>query len=296
MSLGAYGQYNPNLPLGALPMQYNGSFAGEANSPRISSNFGFRTRQRYVWGGDRYHQHVSYDQFIPSLSTGIGVGVYGVQGVSLSYKEGGTQGFYLALAPKISLKGKWTLSPSLDLEYGRSRMPSLSTMIADTVRTLYGYNSTQWGSRAGLLINTSKFYIGYSVGVANHFNIDYANGGHSSGRLAKFSSYLQVGYTFQKRPESDFSFTPQLTFYIGNRQYLLENGYDRFGINFFQGFNLNFRYRQFIWGINNTGLHLGWQSRGFRVMASNGMAFGGGANWHYVGNISLRYAFRSGER
>ena len=296
-SFAAFGQQTTNLPLGALPMQYNGSFAGEAGSPRISSNFGFGHGWGYRQGGyyrGAYHQQVSYDQFVPALSTGIGVGVQAAQYDMFSRQRLG--GFSVAVAPKISLKGKYTLSPSLSLEYAAVHAPTRNVTFNDTSVVSYGYNSKNLLGRAGLLFNTSKFYVGYSVDIMDHWvfnSFNHNNGLQGTRRLDRFSSYLQMGYTFRKNPESHFSITPQVAFYIGHGGFVYKNTYERFGINLFQGYNVTFRYRQFIWGVNNMGLHAGWQARRLKVMASNAVSFEGGFHWHHAANISLRYVFRN---
>lgn len=293
-SFAAFGQQTSELPLGALPMQYNGSFAGEAGSPRISSNFGFGHRYSYLnreYYRGVYHQQITYDQFVPALSTGIGVGAQAAQFESLY--RGSSGGFSVAVAPKISLNGKYTLSPSLKLEYAAVHAPTRNVLINDTSVVRYGYDSKYLLGRAGLLFNTSKFYAGYSVDIAEYWAFNYDNGPQGSRRLDRFRSYLQLGYTFQRSPESHFSVTPQVAFYIGHGVITRRNIYEQFGINLFQGYNVTFRYKEFIWGVNNMGLHAGWQGRRLRVMASNAVSFEGGFHWHYAGNLSLRYVFRN---
>ncbi len=70
------------------------------------------------------------------------------------------------------------------------------------------------------------------------------------------------------------------------------NTYDQLGVNLLQGYNLTFRYKQFIWGVNNTGLHAGWQSRLVKLMVSNNVTFETGVRWHHAANLSLRYVFK----
>jgi hypothetical protein len=291
---GAHGQQASNLPLGALPMQYNGSFAGETGSPRISSNFGFGEGIGYRRGGyyrGAYNQHISYDQFVPALSTGIGVGVQTGQYVRPLYTQA-LKGFSVAVAPKISLNGKYTLSPSLSLEHVAVHAPPGNLVINDTTVVRYGYDSRSWVGRAGFLFNTSTFYIGYSVDILNNWDFNYGNGLQGSRRLDRFNSYLQLGYTFRRSPESHFSITPQVAFYMGQGGGVYRNTGDRFGIHWFQGYNVTFRYKQFLWGVNNMGLHAGWQHRRIKLMATNAISFEGGFHWHHAANLSLRYVFR----
>jgi hypothetical protein len=282
--VGAYGQQVATLPLGALPMQYNGGFAGEAGSPRFSSNFGL-TSPGWSYGRG-YHLTTSYDQFIPALRSGIGVMAH-LHRTDNAYYATNVYAFSAAISPKIPLGGKWTLSPSLDLAYYGGRSLARDVTRGGNVET------EQWRSRAGLLFNTSKFYIGYSVALTDHLSVRFANGVAESGRPFRFTSYLQIGYTFQRSPESDFSFTPQLTLATGTSLYPGFSNDRRTNINYFEAFNLNFRYKRFIWGVNNTGVHVGWQTPRLRVMASNTYAAGGRNEGGYSGNVSLRYVLKT---
>ena len=298
LSFAACGQQYTNLPLGALPMQYNGSFAGETGSPRVNANFGFGFGGGHRIGGyyrGVYEQQVSYDQFIPALRSGIGVGVLTNQTSYLLDKHNG-QGFSVAVAPKISLNGKYTLSPSLSLEYVGVHKPTYNVMYNDTLRVSYGYDSQSWIGRAGFLFNTSTFYAGYSVDILDNWNYSSDNGWKRSRRLERYSSYLQLGYTYRSSPESPFSITAQVAFYIGHGGFVYRNTGDRFGIHWFQGYNLTFRRKQFLWGFNNMGLHAGWQHRRVKLMATNAISFEGGFSWHHAANLSLRYVFRDEER
>ena len=291
LTFAAHGQQNLSLPLGAMPMQYNGSFAGEAGSPRFNAYFGLSTGRGTFPG--QYHVIASYDQFVKALSSGFGMTAYTGQFTAAPYRFN-RQGFSLAVAPKISLRGKYTLSPSLDLEYNAVHLPEVPTFYIDSVLIPYGYNAKQLQSRAGLLFNTSKFYVGYSVTLVDRQAIKFTDGSRFVWRPAAFTSYFQIGYTFQRSPEAKFSFTPQLNFYIGKQVPVADfYRWAPIRVNFFQAFHLNFRYKQFIWGVNNTGVHLGWQTSRLRVMASNGISVAGRYDSGYVGNLSARYVLRS---
>jgi hypothetical protein len=280
-------------------LQYNGSFAGETGSPRINANFGFGFGSGYRLAGGYYRgvyeQQVSYDQFIPALRSGIGVGVLTSQASYRLYKSNG-QGFSLAVAPKLSLNGKYTFSPSLSLEYVDVHAPTRNVIIDDTSRVIYGYDSRSLLGRAGFLFNTNRFYAGYSVDVLDNWNYSSDNGRQRSRRLDHYSSYLQLGYTFRRSPESPFSITAQVAFYIGHGGFVYRNTGNRFGIHWFQGYNLTFRHKQFLWGFNNMGLHVGWQHRRIKLMATNALGFEGGFYWHHAANLSLRYVFRDEKR
>lgn len=91
----------------------------------------------------------------------------------------------------------------------------------------------------------------------------YKNDTYDRLRFIRYNSYLQLGYSFQRSSASKFSFTPQLAFQI----------YDHTQTNKLmveiKAINLNFRYNKFIWGVNNSGIHVGWQTEKFRLMLSN---------------------------
>jgi hypothetical protein len=279
-------------PLGVLPMQYNGSFAGETGRPRINSGFTFKPFDRasnYTY----YNLNVSYDQFISSIRSGIGV--------TASYGGGPGyigRGIGLAIAPKFSFKGKYTLSPSLDFQYGASSFNADGQYVGLPPLKASHYTA----SRAGLLFNTDKFYIGYSANVYTQYTYRFANDSSytepGSGFSRFLNSTLQMGYTFQKNPDSKFCFTPQLAFALYN------NASTRTSFRV-QAYNFTFKYQQFVWGINGSGLafndyadlsvHVGWQTKKLRLMLSNGLPAirrePNRAPYSYIGNLSFRYAF-----
>jgi hypothetical protein len=292
-------------------MQYNSSFAGQAGSPRFSSNI------RYGQQGSDYSSfrgfitHASYDQFIPAIRSGIGIIAnygcgnlkndynYNSSNVAIVFSDVSSQNtsLTLAIAPKISFRGKYTLSPSVDFTYGfadvkRTTNPKLDTIFDADV------NFLTVRSRAGLLFNANKVYIGYSVDLFNQIR------SNKEGLLGNkgFFSDVQMGYTFERSSAAKFSFTPQLAISIVKDWYT-----SRVKIGL-QGYNANFRYRQFIWGLNDGavlfatrgnsdrrlselgGIHVGWQTEKFRVMLTN--AYSKNTyfeEFRYTGNLSFRY-------
>ena len=235
--------------------------------------------------------HASYDQFIPALRSGIGVSVnngsssfswedYGGTGVNYSTTFN-YSGLTLAIAPKFSIKGKYTLSPSIDFSYGygkaETKLPEVSGLV-----DLEGQH--MWvESRLGLLFNTSKYYAGLSTTILDqHF---YDNQRYRL--LNSFITYFQAGYTFQKSATSRFSFTPQVAYRISANEstpfteYILHSG----------AANFTFRYDSYIAGFSNTGIHLGLQTKKLRVMLSNN-PFRSKNKFYENGNLSFRYIFR----
>jgi hypothetical protein len=276
--------YAQDVPLGALPMQYNSSFAGEAHSPRVSSgvSYAYMNTSNYR---DRFGSaFIAYDQFIPAVRSGIGI-TYGWDTHSIRPAPDFSQPTYqfssntisLAVAPKFSIGGKYTLSPSLDYSY------NIRSLVDDGMTSLSGQYRSM-GSRAALLFNSRRWYVGYTVGLFGW--TDYPGETRTRFLSDRLFSFLQAGYTFQKNAESNFSFTPQLVVFIGGytAQEMLDTFYGVYAIN------LNFRYRQLIWGVNNTGYHLGWQTERLRLMLSSNLGLAG--NDRVTGaNLTVRYIF-----
>ena len=259
----AYSQY---LPIGILPMEYNPSFAGSVGNSRIVSNFIYKEPYdglNYSVSG-LYEFDLSYDNYFPALRSGIGivtkVGSYDVDrysGIDLKIWNTSTE---LAIAPKISINGKYTLSPSMSLKYNK-----FFTYHTET----WHRSSDNFYSKFGLLFNASHYYIGYAA--------EYHYG--SSG----LTTALQFGYTFQKSIDSKFSFTPQFALPI-----IISPGI----YVYWPSYNLSFRYGSFILGAISqfeytypTGFQLGWQNKGWRILLSNDFTD------RYISNLTLRYIF-----
>src|SRR5687767_3299342 len=120
-----YSQDNP--PLGTLPMNYNGGFAGESGKGRLI--VGANAIGEYF--GDRYSFYGSYDHFFTKISTGVGLTAIG------GYRDA----YQLSISPKISFKGKYTFAPFVSVSYFDNEI----------------------GGSAGVLFNSQKFYMGYSL-------------------------------------------------------------------------------------------------------------------------------------
>lgn len=288
LSLVCHGQ---EIPLGALPMQFNPSFAGEAGGPRFNSNFGLN-----AGGGNRdnsYRFNASYDQFIPAIRSGIGFSG-GYSNFSGPFSSSTGYNLALAVAPKFSLKGKYTVSPSLDLSYGNFNNTIHNWYNTGESQQISGFNLK---SRAGLMINTNKWFVGYAIDIPLHNTYQYDNPtAFPLNTVGKFNSYWHFGYTFQRSAESKFSFTPQLVFRTGWEGDGMGGGYNRFRYFAPVAYNLNFRYQKFIWGINNAGIHLGWQTDRVRVMLSNGGSNAGLDGFTYTGNATFRYMLKQSDR
>jgi hypothetical protein len=267
-------------PLGVLPMQFNSSFAGEAHSPRFSSAAAYWDNNPNPNTCTACLPHafmaISYDQFVPAIRSGIGI-TAGWNGISNENVRTAGYGFQLAVAPKFSIQGKYTLSPSLDFSYHESNDSYKSTVHSPAYSTRY----EKIGSRLGFLLNTNRYYVGLSfnlVNLATFTSENYRN------RTNFFRSEIQLGYTFQRSDESRFSFTPQLAL-LFSRFYWN----DRIGLQDI-GMNCTFRYQQFIWGVHWLGYHLGWQTERLRLILGNNLIFKHEERAN-IASVSFRYIF-----
>jgi hypothetical protein len=280
------------IPLGTLPMEFNSSFAGQAGSPRLNTLIHYGG-SRMMGRRNDFAYAVSYDQFIPTISSGI---AFTVMNHSEHYDW--TNAFFapnpnmnneipgkvnyrsasIAIAPKIAIKGKYTLSPSMDLTYNQvntSNMPFIDDSERNFLR-----------SKASLLFNSNKFYAGYAVYMLNRKILMQDGDGR---RQSSFLSFLQMGYTVKTNEESKFSFTPQIAIRISDQYYLSRR--NPFYQDAVRAFNLNFMYKQISWGFNNTGVHGGWQNNNLKVLVSALIKQERLSDTMYSANISLRYVF-----
>lgn len=279
-----FGQVDGNIPLGVLPMQFNSSFAGEAEALRLNFAFSYNHKDNNRNINQSFGYHASADKFIPSIRSGVGFSVsrhaYTFKTKQLpdeSYKIDNEKDIFemvVAIAPKFSIKGKYTLSPSLDFGYRRDDnnlhfAPQYSTI------------NHRLQSRIGLLFNTRKFYIAYAAYLIRH---NWHTNVEPFFLESGLASFFQAGYTFQRRAESKFSFTPQLVCKLAQNA----DGQAVFHILP----NLTFRYAKFIAGVNNTGIHVGYQSEKLRIMLS-GIPWGYGEVGPFSsGNMAVRHIFK----
>jgi hypothetical protein len=267
----SYASHGQNIPWGVLPMDVNSSFAGEGGAPRFNSNFflhSFRHNDRIDVS---YDIRTSYDQFIPKIRSGVGITAHTG---SMESNYSSNWGLGLAIAPKFSFKGKYTFSPSLDFHHSS----------VNPYNTAWPFVSERYGrtqSNLGLLLNTSKFYIGYSLSLMNKL---FFKDDQPSIKSDEFRSHIHGGYTFQKSSDSNFSFTPQIAIGIVHNREFQDH-------RIFIPFNFTFRQNNFIWGISNAGLHLGLQNEKIRVMVSNNLGI---PNSNYWSNLSFRYLLPNG--
>lgn len=272
-----YGQ-EKDIPLGALPMQYNSSFAGQADQLRFSSNYMF---SRYRIGIDSYQSGIfaSIDQFVPAIGSGIGFNA-GYMYSSLhdrppypNFEVPSVYNIGLAIAPKFSIKGKVTISPSIDFNFNYHKSSN--------------WEIHEYKSRVGLLVNTAKGYIGVSANLFNEPKVDLLND------MSILDYYLydrnrskftfQLGYTFQRSSDSKFSVTPQLVIPIKH---------DKHKDFVITKFMLNFRYEKLLFGISDAGVHAGWQTDRIRIIGTYNMELLQKQRGEEIFNLAFRYTWK----
>jgi hypothetical protein len=274
-------------PLGVMPMEYNPAFAGQMSNSRISSAIGYAFDRGFTTHSQEHfvRSSLSYDQFIPALRTGIslttGLG-WNQSDYSFNIRS---QGLSLSIAPKFSIQGKYTVSSALEIGYGQNNImwPRYRTDRDSSFDKLIG-KTYGISSKAGLLFNSNKLYLGYAIVLFRH-----TTGSSLLIPVRGFNSYLQAGYTFHRSAQSAFSFTPQIVVQISS---LSQQPKVHVGV---EAYIFTFRYKHVIWGVNNTGIHVGWQTEKLRLMLSNdvGIFNRNGNNTVYTGNLSFRYVFSS---
>jgi hypothetical protein len=295
-------QRTPIIPIGSLPTFYNGGFAGEGGASRIanSSYVGKMGDNGPIYFGTI----VSYDNFIKKMSSGISMS----SGLSKSHigpNELTSSFVGIGLSPKISFNGKYTFAPSADLNFGK-----VDGSLSDGSST---------SGRIGFLFNRSNAYIGTSVRFLLN-RINHISLLPTLNRQILYS--LQGGYSFQRTPDSKFSFTPQLVVEYYQLEYFGISPNATVSYNLLRrraviSYNLNliFRYNKFIWGFTNAGFNLtanelvvGFQNSKLKIQFSSsflrGFYHSSLDHYHYYdrgqiinSNISVRYQFdRKGNR
>jgi hypothetical protein len=274
------------IPIGNIPTQYNGGFAGEAGVPRISSFYA------------TYLNYISYDNFYQKLKTGISFTV----GSGWQSDHAGPDAHFnrhsslarLGISPKFSFKGKYTIAPFLDFTLSSSK-DQFNTSIADgTVESVSG------SIRTGVLLNTDKSYVGVSFNTYQrsfYENTDAINPYDPSNVIKnRFVASLQAGYTFQRTPDSKFSFTPQLILTYQSWQHNDSYSVQRYSSLYLEQLNLIFRYKKFIGGVNlmrvepglnKVSLIVGYQTERFKVQLNPSFT-----RFHYSTGLNFSYKFK----
>jgi hypothetical protein len=300
------------MPIGHLPTQYNGGFAGEAGAPRLFFN-SYMTGYRQGGYVPMYGSYLSYDNFFRKLRSGIS---FTLGRTNSNYYFAKTDGYSasVSISPKFSFNGKYTLAPFVTYSLAGSiskfaTSPNGSSPELDEAKSLGG------NVRAGALLNSSKWYVGLTI--ASRFfqhnlyrNFEPSNTGYYYG-VPKIRVSIQAGYTFQRTPESKFSFTPQITLTPFRYRFTSSSTLRPTNATITQTtsdsgisavMNLMFRYRKIIAGVNNgfridedvlerwkdPDIILGYQTKHFRVLLNQNIS-----KYVYEGQLGIRYTMKS---
>ena len=314
------------VPIGTLPTYYNGGFAGEAGAPRVASfsylQRSFSTNPRI----SRLSHHgtfISVDHFLKKIRSGVAF-TASSQNFNRAFMAG-SENFNsnsngaivsMAISPKFSFKGKYTFAPFADFSYARFH----TRWTNDPPNLTSDYVTHNFKIQSGFLINSARAYLGVSANVASYAT-EVSTMEEKWRTLSNMVYTLQAGHTFQRTPESKFSFTPQLALSFMSYSFMSyqNNGniMTKVRVNVINLMDLNLmcRYGKLIGGINSSGLVLGYQTEKFRLQMTNfysGILRYGNTieitdhTWFntkpyiaypetYTGNIALRYVFRKKE-
>jgi len=251
------------VPVGQLPTHYNAGFAGEAGRARVAVFSYMQFFQRQL--GD-YSNHFSYDNFFQKLHSGVSIQA----GQFYSKWLPGNPVFEwqnsyakVAVSPKLSFKGKYTFAPFV--EVGIKNLGGVNIYADIPSQPDDKYRSTAVTVQSGFLFNTSKSYLGLSVTTyRSEFNKENYHPGSSYQN--QFEIILQAGHTFQRRPDSKFSFTPQavIKYHVWD-VYSLPDRPRYYSIDF-PDLSLLCRYKKVTGGLTTAGITVGYQNEDTRIL------------------------------
>lgn len=177
---------NEKDPFFALPngmaLGMNPSFAGNGKGIRLNYNY------NYHWPelNDNYNTHmVSLDTYVKALRGGVGVVL--ISDV-LGHNKFSTKGAEFIYSPKFTLYGKTTIEPSL--KYGHyqksvawaqikgeqlvdNRTGTLDVIVKDVNNEQTSSSTTYSNLGFGLLLNTSKLFVGFAYDHLLGANYDF---------------------------------------------------------------------------------------------------------------------------
>lgn len=210
--------------VGIMPMEFNPSFAGNSGENRCvafgaytNSRSGFKSigpnRYKYFRREDSPTISFSYDNFISKLASGIGFymswikSISGTRNIEYPYTNFTALKMGINISPKISIRGKYTIAPSIGLNYRYLRYINVPGARIDY---LVAFKSDIFYISTGLLFNTKNFYIGYTYYLGPvPIGDRYRSFDDESYPADKPYNNIQAGYKYQKNKESKTSYTIQ---------------------------------------------------------------------------------------
>lgn len=275
-----------NLPIGTLPMDYNSSFAGSVEQSRIVTNINYLGDFSDLEPSKKGY-YASYDNFFNRLGMGLGITAYyfdSFYGYNLTSTS-------LAFAPKLSIKGKYTISPSLDIGYKSGNIDYEDDLLQNGSENI---RESGFIGRTSILFNSTHYYVGFSIRLFKSEELSLVNNLDD-----QFTSTLQMGYAFQQNENSKLSFTPQLVFPLGHQygryKHLVQS----------PAINLGLRYSNFLFSLISkvnrpipNGFQLGWQNKNTRIIMTNQLMKDSNSviNSSYTGNLAFRYIVKESDK
>jgi hypothetical protein len=287
--------------IGIMPMEFNPSFAGNTGEHRIVALGGY---ERSIDGGDTPMNEsiagISYDNFISKIGSGVGFYLnsrkftYGAKGDSTFNPYTGN--YYsssynawkagLMISPKLSIRGKYTIAPSVGLNYKSLSFEDRQEGIPLNYDSLK-YKSDIFYISSGLLFNTEKFYIG----IAYYFRV-LNNDRNARVNFSEEDYYptirqygvIQAGYKFQKDKDSKTSYTLQKLIWLNTD---LSNLSDRMYL-IFGDITFLFKYKKLLLGTSHgsqSPFGIGYQSKNIRLFYSQNINV---RYNNYIGELSCR--------
>ncbi len=201
--------------------EINPGFAGSTGNTRLFysiHDLGTKYKGQKAVPFDLYNV-ASVDLFVKKISSGVGL-LLRQDNLGLGnpyYEKSHGDEMKFTVAPKISIKGKVTVSPAISLS------------VYTNTHKIY-FNT-------GILVNSKKGFIG----------MNYMGTGKTK---YAWESTLHMGYIFQKTEDAKFTFTPSILWELNS--YLA--GFTKKDgplINLLlpDDANLNFSYKRIVWGV-----------------------------------------------
>jgi hypothetical protein len=298
------------VTVGALPTFYNGGFAGEAGTLRVTSFSYFKYTPSRVYASHTKSagSFISVDHFVKKIRSGIAF----TAGVERERRWTDINSMILAISPKLSFGGKYTFAPFADFSFKRYKI-RYDGLVRDTVDFDSHYDVDDFAIRTGFLVNSSRAYAGITADIYQYWKSTLGVSADRSFTNMRYT--FQAGYTFQRIPDAKFSFTPQLVInYSRNDFYDFQKAeISKIRYITLMDINLMFRYDRYMAGLCSNGLLLGYQRNRFRLSVTNiysnrdrvgtmksisdrtyfrtrPFVFDGPQT--YYGSISLRYTFK----
>jgi hypothetical protein len=297
-----------SIPIGFIPTQYNGGFAGEAGVPRLAASAYLTDWWTNNYPNPNYGMELSYDNFFRKIRSGVALTVRNSTSQT-SYSKFSLNNVSLVIAPKISFGGKYTFSPfaRFNLVDWNSKFAT-GDMNNPDFRTQRGLSGN---ASSGFLLNSSNAYVGVTVGTLVHHFYPKPTFAFPTGSQPKVQWAWQAGYTYQRTPDSNFSVTAQVAMSLHRSNYArtVTSGTTTYTDIVQQNtvrvndLSLMFRYKKWLAGVNEQGENLdknffkawkdpdftiGYQKKNFRVLVNQNYS-----KYRYVAKVGIRYTLKS---